>query len=163
MVATAVELQIPFPRVNNVVRYASTGDVLYKFTRIKQVKAYAITSETGASVELRLEFCRPTQEGDVFIANTHAEDQKRQRALERAAREAAAPPLDFGSAVRFKEPNKLRGGVDRRGVFVVANKTQAGWWLVRLGGGNGLSYIRGVDASALVLEDAINEVDWSDK
>jgi hypothetical protein len=134
--------EIPLLFVGDVVRYGKEPRP-FKITRVKIAKAFATESVTGRKVELRIEHCRKVNE--TFV--------------EKAA-VAEEPKTVFypGMAVRFKH---IRPDGKNRGVFVTTQKTPAGWFLSRLGGGDKDVRWHKVPESSIVPVDAINNADWS--
>jgi hypothetical protein len=132
---------LPYISEGDIVTYGG-GSTLYKVTRVKQVKCLAIESGTGRRVEMRIEHCKKIDDPSRFVAKP--ED------------EVPPPTLEFGMAVRFKNPS-----AKTQGVFVVTHHTSSGWRVSRLGGGEGTRYFHSIEAERLVPVDAINLVDWS--
>jgi len=130
-----------FIREDDIIYYGSNKDVLYKVTRVKQVKFLAVESNTGRRIEGRLEHAHKADNPDDFIV---AGDL-----LE------AAPELALGMAVRWKEPDART-----QGVFVTIGKTAAGWKVARLGGGDGMRYWHSIDGRRLEAVPQINNAAW---
>lgn len=123
--------------------HCGLSPTLYKVTRVKIAKLFAIESLTGRKVEFRIEHARKADNPTDYVEPVESFEPK--------------PELALGTAVRFKRANEP----DKKGVWVVINKTAGGWKIARLGGGGGMRYYYNLDSADLVPVSEINDVDWS--
>lgn len=123
----------------DIVYYGRDKSVLYKITRVKQVKFIATESGTGRSIEGRLEHAHRADNPEDFVP---------------AGRETlSAPNLALGMPVRWRTPS-----AKTRGLFVVIGQTAAGWKVARAGGGDRMRYFHSIDARDLVPDETATEM-----
>lgn len=112
-------------------------------TRVKQVKLLAARSGDGHILEMRIESVRRAPEGATFVEAKRVEDSEEK--------------VHYypGMAVRFKDSTGKR-----KGVFVLTQRTQAGWFMSRLGGSDKNTRWHKVQETSIVPVHEINSVNW---